>query len=72
MGYLVKRTYKGLPSLRITPKSMTYRDTAYLYKEAYTTGKFCDVIHQYVINTKSCSVQTYGVFTKLRRKVNTL
>ena len=29
-GYASKRTHQGLPSVRIMPKSMTYRDTAYL------------------------------------------
>ena len=32
-----KKITKSLPSLSITPKSMTYRDTTYLKEVEYTT-----------------------------------
>ena len=37
-GYFEKRTHQWLPNVRFTPKSMTYRDTAYLKTQDIKNG----------------------------------
>ena len=53
-GYLVKRTHQVLPIISITPKLVTYRDTAYL-----------KTFHRYLQNISKLSLVFFFFYQKL-------